>query len=121
MLGRTIALLILGAALLTGCGAPPAADRPSAAPQEIGPPRSEVLATAPAVDAAARDASEVDRASPPPAEPEAIASDGGPSDAPAAPPAPATLDPDRDFQPTDPAGVELAAGRPKLIEFFAFW
>jgi hypothetical protein len=26
-----------------------------------------------------------------------------------------------DFLPTDPASVNLAAGKPQLIEFFAFW
>lgn len=26
-----------------------------------------------------------------------------------------------DFVPTDPASVNLAAGRPQFIEFFAFW
>ncbi len=26
-----------------------------------------------------------------------------------------------DFRPTDPAAVSLAAGRPQLVEFFAFW
>lgn len=26
-----------------------------------------------------------------------------------------------DFTPSDPAQVRLAAGRPQLVEFFAFW
>jgi hypothetical protein len=26
-----------------------------------------------------------------------------------------------DFTPTDPATVNLAAGKPQLVEFFAFW
>lgn len=26
-----------------------------------------------------------------------------------------------DFVPTDPANVNLAAGKPQLVEFFAFW
>lgn len=45
---------------------------------------------------------------------------GGAAAEPAAPSDP-TRDPDRDFTPTDPAGVTLAAGRPQLIEFFAHW
>lgn len=30
-------------------------------------------------------------------------------------------DPNRDFTPSDPAAVTLAAGRPQLVEFFAHW
>jgi hypothetical protein len=26
-----------------------------------------------------------------------------------------------EFTPTDPATVNLAAGKPQLVEFFAFW
>jgi len=43
-------------------------------------------------------------------------------------PAPATGAPSadtfvisEDFVPSDPATVSLAAGRPQLVEFFAFW
>jgi hypothetical protein len=28
---------------------------------------------------------------------------------------------DNEFRPSDPAQVNLAAGQPQLIEFFAFW
>lgn len=33
----------------------------------------------------------------------------------------AVRDPNRDFTPSDPAAVTLAAGRPQLVEFFAHW
>jgi hypothetical protein len=41
--------------------------------------------------------------------PTALPTDAGP-----------TRDPDP-FHPSDPAAVNLAAGRPQLVEFFAFW
>ncbi len=37
------------------------------------------------------------------------------------PPAPATATAVRPFAATDPGSVQLAAGRPQLVEFFAFW
>jgi hypothetical protein len=33
----------------------------------------------------------------------------------------AALPADRPFVATDPGAVQLAAGRPQLVEFFAFW
>ena len=32
-----------------------------------------------------------------------------------------TVQVQEDFVPTDPATVNLAAGKPQLVEFFAFW
>lgn len=36
-------------------------------------------------------------------------------------PAQPERDPNRDFTPSDPTAVTLAAGRPQLIEFYADW
>jgi hypothetical protein len=54
---------------------------------------------------------------PPAAAPTSSEARAVPTDAPA-PTAPVVK---TDFTPTDPATVNLAAGRPQFVEFFAFW
>lgn len=104
MTRRPIAPLLV-AALLAGCGAPATPDTP----------RPAVVPDAPPIESAAPAGTpRVAEAPSAPAENVAPTADVEPASLP-------TLDPDRDFTPTDAEGVELAAGRPKLIEFFAFW
>lgn len=107
----------LALTLAVGCAAPTAGPEP-AAPPAAGDARRDAAATA--VDPAGGTASAL---------PADAASAGQPM-APGAAVAPPieeavgsgpTLDPDRDFTPTDPASVQLAAGRPQLIEFYAEW
>lgn len=100
-MNRTYAWLV-GATLLAagGCSARPADLEPAAG----GSPATGAPAAAYRADASPVTAIET----------------GGAAAEPAAPADP-TRDPDRDFTPSDPAGVTLAAGRPQLIEFFAHW
>jgi hypothetical protein len=66
-----------------------------------------------------------------PAEPASGAVNSSPTQAAAPLPAGSTAEPpsvlptqpviSNDFTPSDPSQVALAAGRPQLVEFFAFW
>jgi len=95
---RSLLVLAFG---LAACGAPGAAQDPQAAA-----PTQRVDSPAPSQPATAAGAP---TESAPPVE----AATGAPT----APPAPVK----DEFTPTDPASVNLAAGKPQLVEFFAFW
>jgi len=95
-------LLVLAMAVAAGCGAP------AAAPTDAGPAANAQVpaATAVPVDATAGTLPTTgDIAAPATADQAAQAA----------------RDPNRDFTPSDPAAVTLAAGTPQLVEFFAHW
>jgi len=104
--------LLIAAMLVAGCGTP--ADRPAVnapAPEAALPATDGVSAPEAAPEVALATDAPADQA---PETAEDV-------DAGAAAPSEATRDPNRDFTPSDPATVQLAAGRPQLFEFFAHW
>ncbi len=99
---KTLALITLLSILLSACG--------TATPAPGLPTPTTGLASAPPTSA--------------PAESSSSGTGGSetlPTSAPtAAPPATAPAI-KTDFTPTDPTTVNLAAGKPQFVEFFAFW
>ncbi|MCC7020508.1 MAG: hypothetical protein IT332_12170 [Ardenticatenales bacterium] len=98
-------LLVLAMAVAVGCSAPAAApttDEPATGAQAPVSTDSPVDAAVSALPTAGDIAA--------PAEPATAEQQAQPA-----------RDPNRDFTPSDPAAVTLAAGRPQLVEFFAHW
>ncbi len=95
---------------LAACGGTTPADRAPAAEKPPAPAASVDVAAPPTLpqEAAAN-------------QPGAATSASGPSEAPAAPEAPPTVAVKTDFVATDPSTVQLAAGQPQLVEFYANW
>jgi hypothetical protein len=100
-------LLMIAGLLLAACA-------PAATPQ-TAQPEAPVQAAATAKPAATQPTSQE-------APTEIAATDvpaAAPTDAPAA--APTKKPVKTELEATDPATVQLAAGKPQLVEFFAFW
>lgn len=98
---RRTSLLILAALVLVGCSPGVASPLPS---DQVEPSPADTATPAPTV-------------LPTEAAPDPIATPLGSTSAPPEP----TPTARRGLQATDPGSVVLAAGRPQLVEFFAFW